>query len=52
MEYREYTNLRTHLKVYEDGTVEGNVNGKPVKQQEDEEGYLIINTNIMLNLKR
>ena len=43
MECREYTNQRTHLKVYEDGTVEGTANGKPVKQHEDEEGYLIIN---------
>lgn len=45
MEYREYTNLRTYLKIYEDGIVEGTVNGKSVKQQEDKEGYLIINTN-------
>lgn len=45
MEYREYINLRTHLKVYKDGIVEGTVNGKSVKQQENKKGYLIINTN-------
>lgn len=44
MAYREYTNLKTYLKVYEDGTIEGTVNKKTIKQCEDEEGYLRINT--------
>lgn len=47
MFYKIYQNQRTNIKIYQDGTVTGFINNKPIIITEDAQGYLCVNTNYM-----